>query len=131
MEKLLIIFSVLFCSSCELIPNHKPSDKEPGFSKLPCENILESKVLKYPKIIDSLIHHKLITIYSKDSLFKHEILGSMYHPMSLEDCKIDTSIYNVVIKVKTTNKEELWQFEFKKTNHNMKLINFYKNPPIL
>jgi hypothetical protein len=127
--KRLILLSLVVFSSCEFISNQNQNDIEPGFNKLPCDNILETKITKYPKMtIDSLINIKLKGIYSKDSIINYHILGNLYHSMSLDDCKIDKSSYNVVIKVTTTKNEEVWQFILKYANNKMRVINFYKPP---
>lgn len=125
MRREIIIFCLVFCYSCEL-PNHKSSDEEPGFGKLNCENISETKILKYPKILDSLIQRKIIKLYSKDSLVDYEILGSVQYLLNLENCEIDKSTYLAVINVESFNKKELWKFEFKKINEKIELINTMK-----
>lgn len=124
--KLMIVFIIAFCCSCEISNRNK--NGVPGFTKMPCANLDQLDVKKYPKIIDSLITRKLVNEYRSDSLFDYRILGNVYYKLSLIDCKIDSSSYNASIEVKTAKKKEYWVFEFEERNNGMKVIGFYKEP---
>lgn len=129
--KMILFLGIVICSSCEIIWNDNKALEKGGFSKVPCDNIDDMIVTNYPKEIDVLIKLKINYLYSNDTINNYKIVGDVYHTMSIENCWIDKTTFNLTIQVNLLSKREFWRLVIKKENNNFRITNHFRNPPNL